>query len=254
MIGSTTRWIQRFLYVAGFLILGYIGADWLNSRLRHAQGNRDLDRVLSHKPNYPPAIPAPEARGPGGGLIGKVEIPRLHLSAVVFEGTESSVLDHGVGHLDGSAMPGEVGNVVLAAHRDTFFRNLRDVQRGDVIKVSTESGLRTYEVASTEVVDPSQTDVVDATPDPTLTLITCYPFYYVGNARKRFIVRARDMQAKTVQQPQILANGKETTRIPPLVKEAPSDEQAQAEQQAAAEEEQGPLRLANLANLCRSAR
>lgn len=237
MIASTTRWIQRFLYVAGFLILGYIGADWLNSRLRQAQGNRELDRVLSHKPNYPPAIPAPEARVPEGGLFGKVEIPRLHFSAVVFQGTESSVLDHGVGHLDGSAMPGEVGNVVLAAHRDTFFRNLRDVRRGDVIKVSTESGQRTYEVASTEVVDPTQTDVADATPNPTLTLITCYPFYYVGNARKRFIVRARDMQAKTIQQPQILANSKETGRIPASVKEPPTNEQAQAE------EEQAPSRL-----------
>jgi sortase A len=231
MIGSTTRWIQRFLYVAGFLILGYIGADWLNSRLRQERGSRELDRVLNHTPSYPAALPVPAARVPGGGLIGKVEISRVNLSAVVFQGTESSVLDHGVGHLDGSAMPGEVGNVVLAAHRDTFFRNLRDVHRGDVIKVSTESGQRTYEVASTEVVDPTQTDVADATPNPTLTLITCYPFYYVGNAPKRFIVRARDMQAETIQEPQILAKRKETARIPALVKEAP------------AEQEQAPSRL-----------
>ena len=120
-----------------------------------------------------------------------MEIPKLHLSAVVFQGTDSSVLDDGVGHLEGSALPGQNGNVVLAAHRDTFFRSLRNIKRGDLITVTTPSGIRQYSVDSTEVVSPTDISVAYPTPKPTLTLITCYPFYYVGHAPKRFIVRAR---------------------------------------------------------------
>ncbi len=186
MLRGIAAWTQRLLFAAGLIILGYCGTDWLNSRLRQAQGNRELDRILSVK-STPSVQAVPIAEG---GLIGRVEVPRLHLSAIVFQGTEMSVLNHGVGHLDGSSLPGEPGNVVLAAHRDTFFRSLRDIQQGDVVTVTTESGRRAYTVASTEVVDPTETSVMDPTAKPTLTLITCYPFYYVGHAPKRFIVRA----------------------------------------------------------------
>src|ERR1041385_8884160 len=101
MVGSATRWFQRLFFVAGFVILGYCGADWLNSRWRQAEGDRQLDRILSyrHSDSYrsgdKSAIPTPEnTRLADGALIGKVEIPRLRLSAVVFQGTDSSVLNH----------------------------------------------------------------------------------------------------------------------------------------------------------------
>jgi len=178
-------WIQRLLFAAGFVILGYCGADWLNSILRQADGNRELDHILSDK-----AVPIPAAAIPDGGLIGRVEIPKLHLSAVVFQGADSSILNHGVGHLAGSALPGQPGNAVLAAHRDTFFRSLRNIQSGDTVTVTTKSGPHSYRVSSTEVVDPTETSVLARTVEPTLTLITCYPFYYVGHAPKRFIVHA----------------------------------------------------------------
>jgi sortase A len=178
-------WLQRVLFVAGFLILGYCGADWLDSRLRQAEGNRELDRVLNEK-----AVPTPEAAIPDGGLIGRVEIPKLHLSAVVFQGADSSVLHHGVGHVAGSALPGQPGNAVLAAHRDTFFRGLRNIRKGDTVTVTTQSGPHSYRVSSTQVVNPTETGVLARTVEPTLTLITCYPFYYVGHAPKRFIVHA----------------------------------------------------------------
>ncbi len=196
------RWIQRFLFAAGFIILGYCGASWLNSRLQQARGNRELDRLLTNRP-----IPPAQVRIPEGGLVGKVEIPKLHLSAVVFQGTTSTVLDRGVGHLDGSALPGQPGNVVLAAHRDTFFRSLRNIRRGDQVLVNTPYGSRTYTVDSTEIVDPTETRVMDPTPTPSLTLITCYPFYFVGHAPKRFIVHARDSE---YQPPQIIARNQET--------------------------------------------
>jgi sortase A len=185
---SAKRWTQRLLFVAGLAILGYCGAAWINSRLRQAEGNRELDRVLTRKT----PIPAPEIVIPDGGLIGMVEIPKLHLSAVVFQGSDSSVLDHGVGHVDSTALPGQPGNVVLAAHRDTLFRPLRNIRIGDLVTVTTESGPRNYRVSSTEVVKPTEISVLNPTAKPTLTLITCYPFYYVGHAPKRFIVRAVD--------------------------------------------------------------
>jgi len=182
---SFARWLQRVLFTIGFVLLGFCGAAWLPSRNQQAAGNRELDRILSQKAPAHARTSIPE-----GGLVGRVEIPKLHLSAVVFQGTDDKVLDRGVGHLDGSALPGEQGNVVLAAHRDTFFRSLRNIHHGDAITVTTPSGPRQYEVDSTEVVDPTETSVAGPTPQPTLTLITCYPFYFVGHAPKRFIVRA----------------------------------------------------------------
>ena len=186
MIHSATRWTQRLLFVAGLVILGYCGAAWMNSRLRQAEGNRELNRALTHEA----PIPAPKIAIPDGKLIGRMEIPKLHLSAVVFQGSDSSVLDHGVGHVGSTALPGQPGNVVLAAHRDTFFRPLRNIRKGDLVTVTTESGLRSYRVNSTEIVKPTEISVLKPTPKPTLTLITCYPFYYVGHAPRRFIVRA----------------------------------------------------------------
>lgn len=186
------RWIQRLLFGVGFVILGYCGAFYLNSRLQQKYGNRELDRLLSNRQAPEPKSAAPAI--PEGGLVGKVEIPKLHLSAVVFQGTDNNVLDRGVGHLDGSALPGQPGNVVLAAHRDTFFRSLRNIHTGDTVDVTTPYGSRTYTVDSTTVVDPTQTSVMAPTRTPTLTLITCYPFYFVGHAPKRFIVRARDTE------------------------------------------------------------
>lgn len=199
------RWIQRFLFAAGFVILGYCGAWLLNSHLQQIRGNRELDRVLTNR-----KIPSAQQKIPEGGLVGRVEIPKLRLSAVVFQGTNDNVLDRGVGHLDGSALPGQPGNVVLAAHRDTFFRSLRNIQRGDTVRMTTQYGARTYTVDSTEVVDPTQTSVMDPTPNPTLTLITCYPFYFVGHAPKRFIVHARDTD---YQAPQIVAQNVKTEVI-----------------------------------------
>ena len=112
---------------------------------------------------------------------------------MVLEGTDAHSLKRGVGHLVSSAVPGEAGNVVLAGHRDTFFRPLRDVRVGDVIRLSTAESTRRYVVESATVVDPDRTEVLQPTPDPTLTLVTCFPFYFVGHAPERFIVKAREL-------------------------------------------------------------
>src|ERR1700733_5528894 len=202
MTGGLARWIQRILFTAGFVILGYCGADLLNSHLQQIKGNRELDRLLLNQRG------TPTKNVPEGSLVGRVEIPDLRLSAVVFQGTSDSILDRGVGHVDGSALPGQPGNVVLAAHRDTFFRSLRNIHRGDVIRVTTPSGTHAYTVNSTEVVAPTQTSVMNPTVKPSLTLITCYPFYYVGNAPKRFIVQASQVVA-SAQASQVVAPAKD---------------------------------------------
>jgi sortase A len=205
MRGGLARWIQRILLAIGFVILGYCGADLINSHLQQIKGNRELDRLLLNQRG------TSTKNVPEGSLVGRVEIPDLRLSAVVFQGTSDSTLDRGVGHVDGSALPGQPGNVVLAAHRDTFFRSLRNIHKGDVVRVTTPSGTHVYTVNSTEVVAPTQTSVMDPTTKPSLTLITCYPFYYVGNAPKRFIVQASQVVA-SAQASQVVASAKDEDR------------------------------------------
>ncbi len=125
-----------------------------------------------------------------GDVIGRLEIPVLGLSVPVTAGIETSSLLRGVGHIEGTAYPGGLGTLGLAGHRDTYFRQLRHIQNGMDIRVSDGSGTYHYEVDSTEIVMPEQVDVLAIRSQPELTLVTCYPFDYVGAAPKRFIVHA----------------------------------------------------------------
>lgn len=131
----------------------------------------------------------------GQGVIGDIQIARIGLSAMVIEGDSRATLRRGVGHLADTALPGEAGNVVLAGHRDTFFRPLDRVRIGDVITLRTQGGDFQYQVDSTSVVPLSRVEVLQPTAERTLTLITCYPFAFVGPAPDRFIVRARETAA-----------------------------------------------------------
>jgi sortase A len=130
-----------------------------------------------------------------GTLIGRIDLPRLSLSAVAREGVDAHTLDVAVGHVPGTALPGDAGNAAFAAHRDTFFRPLRRVHAGDVLRVATPRGSYRYVVTSTRVVDPDDVSVLNPTSEPTLTLVTCYPFTYIGSAPYRFIVRAELLPA-----------------------------------------------------------
>jgi sortase A len=126
-----------------------------------------------------------------GEVIGEIQVPRLGLSAMVVQGDSAGSLRHGVGHLAKSALPGEWGNVALAGHRDTLFRQLRDIRVGDEIRFKTVEQSFDYVVESVEVVAPTNIQVLEATGGQEMTLVTCFPFSYVGPAPKRFIVRAR---------------------------------------------------------------
>ena len=125
-----------------------------------------------------------------GQTVARLEIPRLGISVMVLEGVDAATLQRGVGHIPGTSLPGPAGNVGLAGHRDTFFRPLKDIRTGDEIRLTTPESTYEYRVRASEVVEPRDTWVLANTEDPTLTLVTCYPFSYIGPAPKRFVVQA----------------------------------------------------------------
>ena len=124
-----------------------------------------------------------------GAPPGLIRIPSLDLTVPVFKGTDELVLNRGAGWIEGTAELGTSGNVGLAGHRDGFFRGLKNLKSGDVIEVATFDGSLTYRVSEITIVDPEDVHVLAPTPEPSVTLVTCYPFYFVGNAPKRYIVR-----------------------------------------------------------------
>jgi sortase A len=136
-----------------------------------------------------------------GDVIGEMKIPRLELKTVVVQGESPKTLRRAVGHILETALPGEPGNVALAGHRDSIFRPLRDIQLGDAITIKTLGGEFVYQVESTEVVLPSDVQVLQPSKENTLTLVTCFPFHYVGAAPKRFIVHARQIGQLQAQPP-----------------------------------------------------
>lgn len=190
-------WIEACLWIVGCLAIGYCAFIWGRAQYDQAQANWALNHVLPGDPGNDDVTGAPKGAAEGS-LVGRIDIPRLDLSVIVFEGTSDDTLARGVGHLRGTAAPGQLGNLVLAAHRDTYFRSLRDIRQGDQISVKAPDGDYQYSVDSTAIVQPTQTEVVRPTDDATLTLITCYPFNYIGSAPERFIVRAH--YTKSVQQ------------------------------------------------------
>jgi len=127
---------------------------------------------------------------PGAAPLAVLRIPRLRIEAPVLEGTDEIVLNRGLGHIDETAAPGADGNSGIAGHRDGFFRGLKDIVVGDVIELETLHGTDAYRVERTWIVNPEDVSVLDPTPTRSITLVTCYPFYFVGSAPQRFIVRA----------------------------------------------------------------
>lgn len=234
-------WIEKILILAGMAGLGVwlwsiastaVFQDWqhwvFDRKLRGEPAN--LTEYLSEKretiagrlrewwggpaastpPGSPKAsIPSPPITPPAerppsveeNGLIGRLEIPRLHLGAMVRQGVGEDTLRLALGHIPSTSLPGQNGNVGVAGHRDTLFRGLRGIHKDDLILFETLAGKYTYQVESTQIVKPQDVSVLNAGEHPELTLVTCYPFYYVGSAPDRFIVKARQVpQAPTEQE------------------------------------------------------
>ena len=144
-------------------------ALWSDSRVRHFHQSFDRD---------------------AGPAIGVLRIAKIGLEVPILEGTEELTLDRGVGHIEGTDLPGGRGNVGIAGHRDGFFRGLKDIGAGDVVELRTSSEVLTYVVADVRIVDPDAVWVLGSTGAPSITLVTCYPFYFVGSAPQRYVVRA----------------------------------------------------------------
>jgi sortase A len=130
-----------------------------------------------------------------------LQIPALQLRVPVLAGTDDLTLDRGVGHIEGTPGPGSDGNIGIAGHRDGFFRSLQNIHTGDAIELILEHNTNTYAVDETLVVPPEDVSVLGPREKPSLTLVTCYPFYFVGSAPKRFIVHASILSASSVKQP-----------------------------------------------------
>jgi sortase A len=130
------------------------------------------------------------AKDPSPAPLAVLRIPRIHLEVPVLEGTDEVVLNRAVGHIEDTARPGADGNSGIAGHRDGFFRGLKDILPGDLIELETLRATEVYRIERTWIVDPEDVSVLDPTPARSVTLVTCYPFYFVGSAPRRFIVRA----------------------------------------------------------------
>jgi sortase A len=193
-------WAERLAWAFGVLCLTVWGVARIDGnmgarrelrrfgelRARGAAGVPDQSlwspgRVRAWKESLRSKAPAP---------LAVLRIPKIGLEVPVLEGTDDLTLNRGVGHIRGTAAPGAPGNLGIAGHRDGFFRGLKDVAPGDAIELQSLTGYETYVVQSLVIVEPEDVSVLGPTPSPSLTLVSCYPFYYVGSAPQRYIVRA----------------------------------------------------------------
>jgi len=194
-----SRTLEWMLLAIGVACLARYG--WLSYQIQRIESdNRTaVTRMLAERPLAPePSALEPFAlpgASPDPGLIGELDIPRLRLSAAVRLGDDANVLAGAVGYLPDTALPWEPGNSVFAAHRDRLFRSLARIRAGDEIRLSTRHGEFQYRVSRTFVVNPGDVWVLAPAPDVDLTLITCYPFVFVGHAPRRFVVRAQKIGA-----------------------------------------------------------
>jgi sortase A len=140
-------------------------------------------------------------------VIAWIEVPRLSISTAVLEGDDDVALDLGAGHIPGTALPSAAGNIGIAAHRDSFFRSLGGIEPQDRIRLRTPQGDWDYTVESTRIVKPSEVGVLANSSQPELTLVTCYPFHYVGSAPLRFIVPAAPADEQEIRLNSTLARG-----------------------------------------------
>jgi sortase A len=189
---SPLAWLERALWTVGIVLALWCGYVWYDARrvaqmpVPSASGSRQL-------PGENDAVGTAgtaSARVARGQWVAKLDAPAIQLTATVLEGTDARTLRRGAGHIEDTPLPGAGGNVGIAGHRDTTFRPVRNLKVGDQLTLTTASAVYEYRVATIRIVNPENVEVLDPTAQPSLTLVTCYPFNYIGNAPKRYIVRA----------------------------------------------------------------
>jgi sortase A len=222
---SVRRYLSPILLLAGVVLLGIAGLHYLRGHAAQVAGRREWERSLTatdtaataasatpgaigptsrENPGISGALPTPVATQtaappyPYGKPIARLRIPMAKMDYVVFGGDDQATLEKGPGHVPGSELPGEETsrrNCVITAHRDSHFRHLGWLRRGHRIELETPSGAISYDVVSREIVFPDAVRVLQPTEKPRLTLITCYPFNWVGAAPKRLVVVAEPVSA-----------------------------------------------------------
>ncbi len=188
--------VERSLWILGVTCLGTWGTVTFLAHSANARNAATLERLIRESRgagSKPSDGSHPADALPEGSLLGRIDAPRVGVSTVILEGTSEPVLEQAAGHIPGTALPGEDGNVALAGHRDSFFRGLRDIAPGDTIVLTTPTESRQYVVRSRQIVEPDDTEVLAGTPGSALTLVTCFPFRYVGPAPRRFVVQAEQV-------------------------------------------------------------
>lgn len=181
-------WTRYLLLTLGACVLAYVAYTLLHARLYQQQASDALDQEIQGRRQSRENLSVGQAKE--GDVLGRIDIPRIGLTVAILQGTKSKTLQLGVGHIQGTPLPGEEGNVGIAGHRDTFFRDLKDIRIGDEIQIETAAGLSKYKVNWTQIVAPNEVSVLAPSAESAITLVTCYPFYYVGPAPKRFVVHA----------------------------------------------------------------
>jgi sortase A len=202
------RKLERLLLILGGLMIAlYVAASVHRTVLSNAELRsfkaRQLASAAPQVASSPPATPdfslwskqrikdyQESLTAHFASAIAILRIPKIHVEVPVLEGTDDLILNRGVGHVAGTANPGEDGNIAIAGHRDGFFRGLKDVAIGDTIEIATQEQTRTYVIDRITIVERNDLSVLQPRPHSSLTLITCYPFYFIGSAPKRYIVQA----------------------------------------------------------------
>lgn len=160
--------------------------QWSGERELAQAARISRETIVGRRPSALVNRPSPRT----GSVLGKFQVPRLELSYVVLEGTDNRTLDKSIGHVAGTARIGEPGNIGIAGHRNTHFRKLEWIRRGDEVVLSGSAGEYRYHVEWVRLFDPDDLEVLNPEHGPAVTLVTCFPFEYVGSAPLRFVVRA----------------------------------------------------------------
>jgi sortase A len=183
-------WAERLLLATGVILAIWCVGIFVEARYTRSLPPVKVTMTLPGEDEKTGPAASTRARLAIGTVIGRLELPSLRVSTPVLEGSDDDTLRRGSGHIEDTPLPGESGNVGIAGHRDTVFRPLKRVKAGDDLDLRTADRVFHYKVSRTLIVNPTDVYVLDPTEKPTLTLVTCYPFEFIGHAPRRFIVQA----------------------------------------------------------------
>jgi sortase A len=202
------RWLERVLLATGLALSIWCGAVLLDAHFVAKMPVPDATKAEA-VPAEGIVVTLPRVAPATGSWVARLDAPSVHLSATVLEGSDDGTLARGAGHIEDTAFPGQPGNVGIAGHRDTTFRAVRNLQVGDPLELTTGDSIYRYSITKAFIVEPEDVYVLDPGDRPMLTLVTCYPFTFIGHAPHRYILQAVlvDQEARTIPDAPVPARG-----------------------------------------------